>query len=69
MEGYLINLETMEEYFNRCEERKAVTREEREAILVELVKELRAIKLNDKDMKNQLRGKRVLKIESKEEPE
>jgi hypothetical protein len=66
MEGYRMNLDTAEEFFTRCEARKAITREERVAVLEELKKELRAVKLNDKDMKNQLRGKKVLKIESKE---
>jgi len=32
------------------------------AILKELVKEFRVVKLNEKDIKNQLRGKKVLKI-------
>ena len=62
MEGFRLDVDTAEEFFKRCEARKAVTREERTAILEELVRELRAIKLNEKDLVNQMRGKKVLKI-------
>lgn len=62
MEGFRLDVDTAEEFFKRCEARKAVTREERTAILEELVRELRAIKLNEKDLKNQIRGKKVMKI-------
>lgn len=62
MEGFRLDVDTAEEFFRRCEARKAISKEERTVILEELVKELRAIKLNDKDLKNTLRGKRVLKI-------
>ena len=65
MEGYRLNLDTAEEFFTRCAARNAITREERTAVLAELVKELRAIKLNDKDMKNQLRGKNIFVIGKK----
>lgn len=62
MEGFRMDVDTAEEFFRRCETRGAITREERTAILKELVYELRAIKLNHKDLKNQLRGKKVLKV-------
>lgn len=61
-EGFQMNLETAEEFYRRCVERKAETELERVAILQELVAELRAIKLNAKDLKNQVRGKKVLEI-------
>lgn len=67
MEGFGMNLETAEEFFRRCQERGTVTEAERVAVLTELVKELRAIKLNEKDIKNQVRGKKVLKIGFKKE--
>lgn len=54
------------EFYRRCEKRKAVTKAERVAVLRELVQELRAIKLNEKDLESQIRGKNVLKITSKE---
>ena len=62
MEGFRMNVDTAEEFFLRCMARKAVTQEDRLAILKELVKEFRVVKLNEKDIKNQLRGKKVLKI-------
>lgn len=68
--GFRLDIDTAEEFFRRCAARKAETREERVAILKELVYELRAIKLTGQDLKRHLRGKKVLKIESrpKEEP-
>jgi hypothetical protein len=66
MEGFRMNLDTVEEFFKRCETRMAKTEKERLAILRELVKELRVVKLNETDLKRQLRGKKVLKITSKE---
>ena len=68
MEGYRMDADTAEEFFRRCEARGATSREARTAVLKELVYELRAIKLNDKDLKNQLRGKKVLRIGFKKEP-
>ena len=68
MEGFQVDVDTLEEFFRRREARKAVTEEERIAILKELVYELRAVKLNDKDIKNRLRGKKVLGIGFKKEP-
>ena len=70
MEGFQMDVDTAEEFFKRCEARGAVTREERTVILKKLVHELRAIKLNDKDIKKRLRGKKVLKIgfEPEEKP-
>ena len=65
-EGFLLNLDTVEEFFTRCATRNAITEKDRVAILKELVTELRAIKLNEKDLKNQLRGKKVLVV--KKEP-
>jgi hypothetical protein len=62
MEGFRMDADTAEEFFRRCDARKAVTESERLAILKELVAELRAIKLNEKDLENQLRGKKVLKV-------
>jgi len=62
MEGFLLNLATLEEFYKRCAEKKAITREEREAVLKEMAKELLTLKLNDKDIKNQMRGKKVLHI-------
>lgn len=62
MEGFRMNLDTAEEFYLRCMARKAVTEEERLAILRELVQELRAVKLNEKDLKRQLRGKKVLVV-------
>jgi len=62
MEGYRLDVDTAEEFFNRCAKRGAVTEAERVAVLEELVQELRAIRLNEKDIENQTRGKNVLKI-------
>ena len=66
MEGFCMNLETAEEFYSRCLARNAVTEKERVAILKELVAELRAVKLNEKDISNRLRGKNVLRIGPKE---
>jgi len=60
-----MNLETAEEFFRRCLARKATTEQERLVILKELQQELRVIKLNERDLQNQLRGKKVLRIKSK----
>ena len=60
-----MNLDTACEFYARCADRGAVTREERTAILIELVKELRVIKLNERDLGRQLRNKNVLVIGKK----
>lgn len=62
MEGFRMDLETAEEFYRRCIAREAKTEEERYMILNELVYELRAIKLNEQDLKNNLRGKKILRI-------
>ena len=66
MEAYRLTLEAAEEFYKRCAERRAITEPERVAILDELMHELRAIKLNEKDIENQIRGKNVLHIKSEE---
>jgi len=60
-----MDLETAEEFYRRCTERNAVSESQRIAILKELVKELRVIRLNEKDIQNQVRGKKVLEIRRK----
>lgn len=62
-EGFQMNVDTAEEFFKRCIDRKASTEAQRVAILEELVNELRAIRLNEKDIANQLRNKKVLKVD------
>ncbi len=62
IEGFRMDLDTLEEFYTRCMARNANTEAERLAIMRELVGELRAIKLNEKDIKNQLRGKKVLHV-------
>jgi hypothetical protein len=62
MEGFRMNLDTAEEFFLRCMAKKATTVTERLAILEELKRELRVVKLDEKDMKRQIRGKKVLRV-------
>lgn len=62
MEAFRMDLDTAEEFYRRCIVRKAATRKEKMEILKELVYELRAIKLNEWDLKNTIRGKKVLRI-------
>lgn len=57
-----MNLDTLEEFYTRCAARNAVTEAERLVIMRELVEELRVIKLNEKDITNRLRGKKVLHV-------
>jgi hypothetical protein len=65
MEGFRMNVDTAEEFFLRCVARKATTEKERLAILNELVQELRTVRLNEKDLKRQLRGKKVIVVKRK----
>jgi hypothetical protein len=62
MEGFMMTPEVAEDFFRRCIARGAETEKERIAILQEIVMELRAIKLNEQDIKNQIRNKKVLHI-------
>lgn len=64
--GFQLNLEMAEEFFLRCMDRKANTLPEREAILRELVKEYKAIGLNEDDLRRKLSAKRVMRIKSKD---
>jgi len=59
--------EVAEDFFRRCLARGAETEKERIAILQEIVVELRAVKLNEKDIRNQLRNKKVLHIKKESE--
>lgn len=63
--GWLLNAEVLEEFFNRCEKQEAITRPEREKIMDELVAELRAIHLNETDLKRTLKNKKALVIRRK----
>jgi hypothetical protein len=67
IEGFQMDLATAEEFFIRCLTRKSDTEAERIEILKELVAELRAVKLNEKDLKRRVRGKKVLGIGFKKE--
>jgi hypothetical protein len=64
--GYRMTLDDTIEFYQRCIDRKATTRDAKMAILKELQTELRAIALNEKDLENQLRNKKVLKIKGEE---
>lgn len=66
IEGFRMDLDTAYEFYKRCGERNANTEESRIAILQELQKELRVIKLNEQDLKNTLRGKNVLVVKKEE---
>lgn len=60
--GFMMNVDIAEKFFLRCIEREAVTKEEKIAILQELVKDLSALKLTEEDLKKQLKGKKVLVV-------
>lgn len=57
MEGFRMNLDTAEEFFKRCIERKADTEEARIVLLKELQAELRVIKLTEADLERMARIK------------
>lgn len=60
--AFLTNAAFAEEFFLRCMERKADTIEEREQIMEDLVKELKAIRMTDTDLHRYLKNKRVLHV-------
>lgn len=62
LEGFLMNAEMAMEFFQRCNASNAKTLEERTAILHAMQKELKVVKLDEKAIKNQIRGKRLLQI-------
>ena len=62
MQGFLMTPEICEDFFRRCIARGAKTEAEKVLILNEIVNELTAIKLNEKDLKRYLKGKKVLHI-------
>lgn len=63
--GFLTNIGVAEEFFKRCLEREAVTEEERNKILLELVAELKAVKLTEEDVTKQVRNKKVLIVKGR----
>ena len=60
--GFRMDVDTMEEFFRRCAARKAKTRNERMAVLKELVYELRAIKLTGQDVVRHLKGAKLVRV-------
>jgi hypothetical protein len=60
--GFRLDLDSTEEFFRRCIARKADTIEERMMILNELVYELRALKLNEEDLKKLTKGKKIMHV-------
>lgn len=67
--GFRLTLDTAEEFFKRCMERKAETKAERIAILEELKAECLGIAVTEKDLSLLLKGKKVLEIKRREDEE
>ena len=64
--GFMGNLDFAEEFFTRCQKLNPDTRENRVKLLEEMVKELKAIRMNEKDIKRQTKGKKVIVIKKKD---
>jgi hypothetical protein len=62
IEGFMMNADTAEEYFKRCIIKSAKTEEERVAILRELQKELRVVRMNETDLVRRLRNSKIVRI-------
>lgn len=67
MSQYLTTLGQAEEFFKRCVERKAESREARLEILAEMAKERRMFAIDEKQLAKRLEGKKVLHIKNKKE--
>ncbi len=57
--AFLTNLKVASEFFERCSTLKEDTRENREKLLEEMVKELKAVRMNETDVKRYVKGKKV----------
>lgn len=66
--GFLMTVDQALEFYKRCEERKAVSYEERMLILEEMQKERRVFPQTEEQLAKRMKGKRVLKVKTKEAP-
>lgn len=65
--SYLTTLDQAEEFFKRCMERNADSREARMKILEEMATERRVFALSEEALHKRLNGRRILKVEGKKE--
>lgn len=60
--GYLSNVEFMEEFFKRVQKLPIDNRETRTQLLEDMVKEAKAIRMTETDLKRYIKGKKVLVV-------
>lgn len=61
--GFQLTLDLLEEFYRRCIETGAETKEAK----IKILKELKAVGLNETDLKRRIKGKKVLTIKHSNE--
>lgn len=62
MDGFLMTLDQALEFYKRCEELKADTKEKRLDVLIQMSKEHRAFPQTAEQLKKRIEGKNVLRV-------